>query len=82
MTSKPIMNNLRIYKAFENKLIILCKERGRVITKEAVHKWFDMNGLTLNPDKSEAIVFGTSARHRVECSTDVISLGSSMKIPV
>ena len=28
----------------------------------AVKHWFALNGLSLNPDKSEAIVIGTSAR--------------------
>jgi len=33
---------------------------------EAVKNWLALNGLSLNPDKSEAIVNGTSARHRTE----------------
>jgi len=35
-----------------------------------------MNGLSLNPDKSEAIIIGTGARQRSEGSLDVIDLGN------
>ena len=28
----------------------------------ALHKWFAENGLALNPDKSEAVIFSTSQR--------------------
>ena len=37
---------------------------------EAIKAWFTLNGLSLNPDKSEAIVIGTSGRQsrgRSEC---------------
>ena len=44
---------------------------------EAVKGWFTMNGLSLNPDKSEALVIGTSARQRAEGLVDSISLGST-----
>ena len=33
---------------------------------QPVHRWLDANGLCLNPDKSEAVVIGTSARLRSE----------------
>ena len=39
---------------------------------QAVHNWFTANGLSLNPEKSDAIVIGTSARvieFRDLCST-------------
>lgn len=44
---------------------------------EAVKGWFTLNGLSLNPDKSEAIVIGTSARQRVEGAISTISLGET-----
>ena len=34
-----------------------------------------VGGLSLNPDKSEAIAIGTGARQRSEGSVDVIDLG-------
>src|SRR5258706_264474 len=40
----------------------------------AVHRWFTLNGLSLNPEKSEAIVVGTGARQRSE--------GDILKIPL
>ena len=42
----------------------------------AVKHWFALNGLSLNPDKSEAIVIGTSARHRSEGVVEVVTLGT------
>jgi hypothetical protein len=41
----------------------------------AVHHWLDMNGLSLNPDKTEAIVIGTGARNRTEGAITAVSLG-------
>ncbi len=41
----------------------------------AVHRWFTLNGLSLNPDKSEAIVVGTGARHRQEGEIGTVALG-------
>jgi len=40
-----------------------------------VHNWFSTNGLSPNPDKSEAIVIGTGARLRSEGSLDAINIG-------
>jgi len=37
---------------------------------ESVHWWFTLNGLSLNPDKSEAIINGTGARQRSEGSLE------------
>jgi len=49
----------------------------------SLQRWFDINGLSLNPDKSEAIIFGTAARHRVEGgSIDSITLNNNTQIPV
>ena len=42
----------------------------------AVKHWFASNGLSLNPDNSEAIVIGTSARHRSEGVVHVVTLGT------
>jgi len=40
-----------------------------------VHLWFTLNGLSLNSDKSEAIMFGTGARQRSKSPLNVIDLG-------
>lgn len=42
---------------------------------EAVHHWLDLNGLSLNPGKTEAIVIGTEARNRTEGDINAINLG-------
>ena len=47
----------------------------------AVHRWFTLNGLALNPDKSEAIVVGTGARQRREGDIATVTLGGN-GIPV
>jgi hypothetical protein len=47
----------------------------------AVHRWFEVNGLALNPDKSEATVIGTGARHRQEGEIGSVRLGD-VDIPV
>lgn len=41
----------------------------------AVQHWLDINGLSMNPDKTEAIVIGTSARQRAEGPVDDVNLG-------
>lgn len=41
----------------------------------AVHRWFFLNRLVLNPDKSEAIVVGTAARHSHEGEISSARLG-------
>jgi len=43
---------------------------------ESVHWWFTLNGLSLNPDKFEAIIIGTGARQRSESTLEVIDLGN------
>ena len=43
----------------------------------AMHKWFAVNGLSLNPDKSEAITIGTGRRLKLESTTDTIVLGDT-----
>ena len=40
----------------------------------AVQHWLDLNGLSMNPDKTEAIVIGTSARQRAEGSPGTLDL--------
>ena len=47
----------------------------------AVHWWFTLNGLALNPDKSEAIVVGTGARQRRVGDIGMVALGGN-GIPV
>ena len=41
----------------------------------AVYHWLDLNGLSLNPEKTEAIVIGTSSRHRREGEIATVQLG-------
>ena len=48
---------------------------------KAVHHWFAANGLALNPDKSESIVIGTSAKLRCDSRIDNVALGDA-QIPV
>src|SRR5258706_214466 len=48
---------------------------------DAVQNWFTLNGLSLNPDKSEAIVIETGARHRTEGAINAVQLGET-SIPV
>jgi hypothetical protein len=40
----------------------------------AVQHWLDLNGLSMNPDKTESIIIGTSARQRVEGPAGPIDL--------
>jgi hypothetical protein len=37
-------------------------------------RWLDSNGLSVNPDKSEAIIIGTAARHRPEGAIEAVTL--------
>jgi len=41
----------------------------------AVHHWLDLNGLSLNTDKTEAIVIGTSSRQASESPVTSVDLG-------
>ena len=43
---------------------------------KALHHWLDLNGLCLNPEKTEAVIVGTSERHRVGDRIDIIDTGS------
>lgn len=43
----------------------------------SVQQWFTVNGLSLNPDKSEAFVIGTHARHRQEGDLLSVQLDST-----
>jgi len=42
-----------------------------------VYNWFLLNGLSLNPDKTEAIVIGTGARQRSEGPLDFVKVGDA-----
>ena len=42
----------------------------------AVQHWLDINGLAMNPEKTEAITIGTSARQRAEGPANTVDLGS------
>jgi len=48
---------------------------------QSVHRWLDANGLCLNPDKSEAIVTGTSARRKSEQQLKDITV-AGVPVPV
>ena len=41
----------------------------------AVQHWLDINGLSMNPDKTEAIVIGTGARQRADGPVHTVELG-------
>jgi len=41
----------------------------------AVQYWLDLIGLSMNPDKTEAIVIGTSARKRMEGLVNTVDFG-------
>jgi hypothetical protein len=45
----------------------------------AIHRWLTLNGLSLNLDKSEAIVVGTAARQRRAGETSTIALGGNSR---
>ena len=47
----------------------------------ALLNWFDMNGLSLNANKLEAVVIGTSARKRHERSPEGLNLADVL-IPI
>ena len=55
----------------------ICLKEERTLSSlsdcyNSVHWWFTLNGLSLNPDKSEAIIIGTGARQQFEDPLDVI----------
>ena len=43
-----------------------------------LHTWFCYNGLSLNPDKSEAIVFGTTQRSRSLSITSTVNVDGTL----
>lgn len=47
----------------------------------SLQTWFNINGLSLNPDKSEAVIVGTDARQRLEGPIDSVQLNQTT-IPV
>jgi len=73
--------------ADDTQLYIALKNSDSVTSLEhcadALYEWFGRNGLSLNPDKSEAIVMGTSARLKIDApivSTTLV--GSSVLVVV
>jgi Reverse transcriptase (RNA-dependent DNA polymerase) len=48
----------------------------------AVQHWLDLNGLSMDPGKTEAIVIGTSARKRMEGLVNTVDLGCVSVSPV
>ena len=48
---------------------------------QSLHRWLDSNSLCLNPDKSEAIVIGTSARQRSELNIKDVTV-AGVTVPV
>jgi len=65
-------DDTQLYIALENSNSTMSLDRCFV----AVKHWFALNGLSLNPDKSEAIIIGTGARHRSEGLVNAVKLGS------
>jgi hypothetical protein len=47
----------------------------------AVQHWLDLNGLSMNPDKTEAVVIGTGARQRTEGPVNTVDLGCASVSP-
>jgi len=42
---------------------------------EAVQHWLDINGLSMNPEKTKATAVGTTARHRTDGAIGTVDLG-------
>ena len=60
--------------------IALQNDRELQNVNECFHElqfWFARNGLFLNPDKSEALLIGTSARQRQETNVDQVMLNDA-----
>jgi hypothetical protein len=47
----------------------------------AVQHWLDLYSLSMNPDKTEAVVIGTGARQRMEDPVNAVDLGCSSVSP-
>jgi hypothetical protein len=71
--------------ADDTQLYVLLRNEGDIQTVNdcfrALHSWFVINGLSLNPNKSEATILGTSARQRREVCISQITLNDA-HIPV
>lgn len=48
----------------------------------AVQHWLDLNGLSMNPDKTEAIVISTSTQKQMEGLVNTVDLGCVSVSPV
>ena len=46
-----------------------------------LHTWFCVNGLALNPDKTDAIVFGTHRRSKSQAAIDSINVAGVVLQP-
>ena len=87
----PIANVIDCFGASHSKYaddteLYICLKDERAFCSltdcfNSVHWWFTLNGLSLNPDKSEAIIIGTGARQRSEGLLDVIDLGDAQNQP-
>jgi len=66
-------DDTQLYVALENSDSVATLEH----CADALYEWFSRNGLSLNPDKSEAIVMGTSARLRTEAPTSSVTVSGS-----
>ena len=71
--------------ADDTQLYVSLRNEGDIQTVNdcfrALHSWFVINGLSLNPNKSEATILGTSARQRREVCISQITLNDA-HIPV
>ena len=47
----------------------------------SLHAWFSFNGLALNPDKTDAIVFGTHRCARTDGILEIINVADSLVKP-
>ena len=71
--------------ADDTQLYIALKSSQSIVSLElcsgAVYNWFSSNGLSLNSDKSEAMVMGTSARLMSDVPIETIAVtGSSVPV--
>jgi len=77
-TSFPVLASVFHSMLIDTQLYISLKNERTISLLsdcfESVHWWFTLNGLSLNPDKSEAIIIGTGARQRSEGFFEVIDL--------
>jgi hypothetical protein len=61
---------IQLYIAFDGRTSLLALDNRF----RAVHEWFDYNDLSLHPNKSEALTFGTVASQKTQYSVYFVCL--------